>query len=91
MSVDVQWTDDDPVTGARRFVQVERWAREWRFRVRAKRREDWLVVPEPSVVMWEALLAALERRLCRDIGVSDDDIKYVRKQLAAAVKRPAPE
>jgi hypothetical protein len=84
MSVEVQWMDDDPQTGARRFVQAERWARGWTFRVRGKRRENWSALPTPGVEIWEALLAALERRLSRREGVTDDDIRFVRKQLAEA-------
>lgn len=90
MSVEVQWTDDDPRTGDRRFVQAERWAKDWTFRVRLKRREDWKAVAEPSAEMWEALLAALERRLSRREGVTDDDIRAVSKRLAEARRREEP-
>jgi len=82
MSVDIQWTDTDPMTGEKRFVSVERFAGVWTFHVRAKRREEW---GSPAVVtrdMWETLLDAIERRYQRREGVTDVDLAYVRKELA---------
>ena len=78
MSVDVQWTEADPATGDKRFVCVDRFAREWRFRVRARRRESWLEV-RPTPEMWAELLDALERRLPRREGVTEADVIAVRR------------
>ncbi|HVK16026.1 MAG TPA: hypothetical protein VM533_03695 [Fimbriiglobus sp.] len=82
MSVDVQWTDTDPDTGEKRFVSVEKFAREWLFKVRFRRRENWTVPAHVTRDMWETLLDALERRYRRREGVSEEDVKAVRKIIA---------
>jgi hypothetical protein len=79
MSVDVQWTDTDPETGEKRFVAVERFAREWHFKVRHRRRENWTKPARVTRDMWETLLDALERRYRRREGVTDEDLTAVRK------------
>jgi hypothetical protein len=86
----IEWTEEDPVTGAKRYVQAERFARKWSFKVRTRRRyENW----EPPVLvtreMWETLLDALERRYPRREGVTDEDLKQVRAMLAGW--KPPPE
>ena len=84
MSAEAQWTDIDPATEARRFVRAERFARQWRFQVRSRRREDWQNVERPPRAMWEDLLAVLERRMPRREGIDEEDMKYVRGMLAKA-------
>jgi len=79
----IEWTDLDPETGDKRFVCAEKFARQWRFKVRFRRRTDWQPSEAPSRDMWETLLDALERRYRRREGVSDDDLASVRKILAA--------
>ena len=88
MSVDVQWTDDDPDTGAKRFVRAERFAKEWKLYVRFRRRERWLDPPRITRDMWEALLDALERRSHRTEGVTDADLAFVKKALAELREPP---
>jgi hypothetical protein len=88
MSVEVQWTDTDPATGLKRFVSVDRFAGQWRFKVRPKRREDWRRVNTPGRDLWETLLEALERRVQRAEGITHEDLAAVRKTLAAM---PAPD
>ena len=78
MSVEVQWDESDPDTGAKRFVSVDRFAHQWRFRTRARRRENWLEV-RPTPAMWAELLDALERRLPRREGVTEADVIAVRR------------
>jgi hypothetical protein len=85
----IEWPDTDPVTGARRYVQAEKFARRWRFRVRFARRTNWEPPPQVTRDMWETLLDALERRYPRREGVTDADLKQVRATLAAW--KPAPE
>jgi hypothetical protein len=88
MSVEIQWTDADPETGAKRFVSVERFAGKWEFHVRFKRRENWAT---PAVVtrdMWETLLDAVERRVPRREGVTLEDVKTLRRILAALKEPP---
>jgi hypothetical protein len=83
MSVAVQWTDTDPVTGEKRFVSAERFGKVWRFQVRARRRDDW---ETPAIVtrdMLEVLQDAIQRRYQRREGVSDADLVWVQKALAA--------
>jgi hypothetical protein len=82
MSVEVQWTDADPDTGARRFVSVERFAGRWEFRVRSRRRENWARPATVTRDMWEILLEALERRYRRREGVTEADLATVRKVIA---------
>lgn len=79
----IDWTDSDPVTGEKRYVQAEKFARKWSFRVRFRRRTNW--EPPGSVTrdMWETLLDALERRYARREGVTDEDLAQVRAILAA--------
>lgn len=79
----IEWTDQDPETGERRFVCAEKFARRWRFKVRFRRRTDWQKFESPSRDMWETLLDALERRYQRREGVTDEDLAAVRKILAA--------
>lgn len=85
----IEWTDTDPVTGQKRFVQAEKFARRWTFKVRFRRRTDWRPVAAPSREMLETLLDALERRLPRREGVTDEDVARVRAQLANW--KPEPE
>lgn len=82
MSVEVQWTDTDPDTGAKRFVAVERFAGAWTFRVKFHRRGDWETPARITREMWEELLDSLERRYRRREGVSEADLAAVRKKLA---------
>ena len=69
MSVEVQWTDTDPVSGAKRFVSVDRFAGQWRFRVRAKRRDDWRTQTQITRDLWESLLQLAVILFTLDVGV----------------------
>jgi hypothetical protein len=80
--VEIEWTDLDPETGGRRFVLAAKFAREWRFRVRFKRRTNWEPAPSVTREMWETLLDALDRRYWRREGVSEVDLKAVRAVIA---------
>jgi len=81
--MEIEWIDEDPVTGGKRYVQAEKFARKWRFRVRFRRRTNWEPAPQVTREMWETLLDALERRYPRREGVTDEDLKQVRAILAA--------
>jgi hypothetical protein len=81
MSRDIQWTDTDPATGGRRFVAAEKFGRQWRFKVRARRREDWAPAAVVTRGMWEMLLDALERRAQRR-EATEEDVEAVRKIVA---------
>lgn len=78
----IEWTDTDPDTGAKRFVCAEKFARTWRFKARFRRRTEWDRGVRVTRDMWETLLDALERRYVRREGVSDDDLARVRKVIA---------
>ncbi len=80
--MEIEWTDEDPVTGAKRYVQAEKFARKWTFRVRFRRRTDWEAAPQVTREMWETLLDALERRYPRREGVTEEDLKQVRAVIA---------
>jgi hypothetical protein len=81
--MEIEWIDTDPVTGQKRFVQAEKFARKWSFRVRFRRRTDWQAAPAVTRDMWETLLDALERRYPRREGVTEEDLKQVRAAIAA--------
>jgi len=77
----IEWTDTDPETGDRRYVSADKFARQWRFRVRYKRRTDWEPALLVSREMWETLFDAMERRYRRREGITDADLDSVRKIL----------
>jgi hypothetical protein len=87
--MEIEWTDTDPDTGEKRFVCAAKFAREWRFHVRFKRRTNWEPAPAVTREMLETLLDALERRYRRREGVSEDDLARVRKVLAAWREAPS--
>ena len=80
--MEIEWVDEDPESGARRFVRAERFARRWTFKVRFRRRTDWEPAPAVTREMWETLLDALERRYPRREGVTDEDLAQVRQIIA---------
>ena len=69
----------------------EKFARQWRFKVRWQRRTDWEPARHVSRDMWEILLDGLERRYPRREGVSDEDLADVRRVLAELKEQPVPE
>jgi hypothetical protein len=79
----IQWTDIDAETGARRFIRAEKFAGRWEFRWRATRRGDWTRGLQPTQAMWLEVLDGLRRRYQRREGVSDEDVAQVEKILAA--------
>jgi hypothetical protein len=87
--MEIEWTDSDPRSGERRFVRALKFAREWSFQIRFKRRTNWEAAPVVTREMWETLLDALERRYRRREGVSEGDLARVRDLLASL--RPEPE
>jgi hypothetical protein len=89
--MEIEWTDTDPATGEKRFVCAAKFAREWRFMVRYKRRTNWEPAPAVTRDMWETLLDALERRYRRREGVSEEDIARVRRSLASCREGALPE
>ena len=82
MTIEIQWTDTDPETGARRFLCAEKFAGRWRFAWRLKRRTRWNRDLEPTRAMWEHVLDSLRRRYRRREGVTDDDITQVERIVA---------
>jgi hypothetical protein len=86
--MDIEWTDTDPETGEKRYVCAEKFARQWRFKVRFKRRTEWDRSVVPTREMWETLLDAMERRYRRREGVSDEDLAAVRKVIAGLPEEP---
>src|SRR2546426_10320930 len=82
----IKWTDTDPDTGQRRFLCVERFAGEWRFRWKLQRRGPWTRGLEPTLAMWEHVLDSLKRRYRRREGVSDKDVDQVERILADFLK-----
>lgn len=77
----IEWTDTDPATGEKRYVCAEKFSRQWRFKIRFKRRTNWDRDVAVTRDMWETLLDALERRYRRREGVSDEDLADVRRVI----------
>jgi len=82
MPVEIQWHDIDPGSGERRRLRAEKFASQWRFHWRLRRYERWQPL-EPTREMWEHVLDSLKRRYRRREGVSDADVAYVERILAA--------
>jgi len=92
--MDIEWTDTDPNTGQRRFLCAERFGGKWTFWFKYRRRGEWTHRFRPSVVAWESVLDALERRSQRRGVVSEADVQQVRKIIAqkrARLGEPEPE
>ena len=87
--MEIEWTDTDPETGERRYVCAEKFARQWRFKARFRRRTEWDRSVAVTREMWETLLDAMERRYRRREGVSDEDLQLVRKEFTAFRDAPA--
>jgi hypothetical protein len=81
MSIEIKWTDEDPESGARRFLCAERFARVWTFKWKLQRRGEWTRGLQPTRAMWEHVLDSLQRRYRRREGVTEEDIKEVEKIL----------
>ncbi|MBL8799491.1 MAG: hypothetical protein JNM56_36755 [Planctomycetia bacterium] len=79
--MEIQWTDEDPESGERRFLCAEKFARVWHFKWRLKRRTNWTKGLEPTKEMWEHVLDSLKRRYWRREGVSDEDVADVERIL----------
>jgi len=79
--MEIEWTDADPDTGEKRYVCAEKFARQWRFKVRFKRRTEWSRDVVVTRGMWEELYDAMARRYRRREGVSDEDLADVKKVL----------
>src|SRR5262249_51230316 len=79
MPIQIKWTDTDPETGQRRFLRVERFAKEWHFSRKLQRRGDWTRGLEPTLAMWEHVLDSLKRRYRRREGVSDEEVEEVER------------
>jgi hypothetical protein len=86
--MEIEWTDADPETGEKRFVRARKFAREWTFQVRFKRRTNWEPAPSVTRDMWETLLDALDRRYRRREGVSEEDLARARRVLASLRSEP---
>jgi hypothetical protein len=82
MSLVIQWTDNDPVTGQRRYLHAERFAGVWHFKYRFQRRADWTTGLRPTREMWEHILDAVQRRSQRDDGAGPEDVAQIEQILA---------
>jgi hypothetical protein len=80
MPIEIQWTDEDPETGQRRYLRAEKFAREWSFQLKLLRRGEWAPI-KATRAMWEHVLDSLKRRYRRREGVSDEDITQVDRVL----------
>jgi hypothetical protein len=89
--MEIEWTDTDPVTGERRYVNARKWARKWEFRIRHHRRGEWERTENVSRDMWETLLEAMDRRYWRREGIHEEDLKVVKKILAEYKEPPTLE
>jgi len=90
MALEIKWDVRDEETGERLYYLAERFAKQWHFKRRPKRRGIWDKV-EPTREMWEEPLDALRRRLPRREGVEDADVEFAEKALAALPPPPDPD
>ncbi|MFO0880675.1 MAG: hypothetical protein U0840_25285 [Gemmataceae bacterium] len=81
MGIEIKWTTEDPTTGERRIISAEKFARQWFFKWKQHRRDDWTTGLEPTRAMWEHILDSLKRRYQRREGVSEEDIADLEKIL----------
>lgn len=79
--MEIKWNDKDPISGVKRQLRADRFAKQWRFATRSGRGEQWQHGLEPTLEMWEHVLDTLERRYRRRDGVSDEDILQVKQLL----------
>ena len=79
--MEIKWIDRDPVTGEKRQLRADRFAKQWRFATRSRRGEQWQRGLEPTLEIWEHVLDTLERRYRRRDGVSDEDVLQVKQLL----------
>jgi hypothetical protein len=89
--MDIKWTDRDPETGERRFIRAERFAGFWKFHYRSTRRGVWTRLHPPTIEMWEEVLDALQRRVPRREGATEEDVKQVQTILAELRARHGPD
>jgi hypothetical protein len=81
MPIEIKWDDTDPESGGRRFLRAAKFAAEWHFSYRLRRRDvRWLRL-KPTRAMWEHVLDSLKRRYRRREGVSDADVEQVERLL----------
>jgi len=81
MPIEIQWHDEDPATGERRFLCADKFAGVWSFKWRLRRRTDWTKGLQPTKAMWEHILESLQRRYRRRQGVSEADVTQVERIL----------
>lgn len=89
--MEIKWTDEYPLTGQRRFLCAERFARVWSFKWKLQRRGDWSRGLEPTLAMWEHVLDSLKKRYRRREGVSDEDVEQVERIVKDWLRREAEE
>jgi hypothetical protein len=83
MPIEIQWNDEDPQSGTRRYLRAEKFAGQWHFKWKLTRRGEWHKGLQPTREMWEHVLDSLKRRYVRREGVSDEDVAQVEKILKA--------
>jgi hypothetical protein len=83
MPIEIQWNDEDPQSGGRRYLRAEKFAGQWHFKWKLTRRGEWHKGLQPTRAMWEHVLDSLKRRYVRREGVSDEDVAQVEKILKA--------
>jgi hypothetical protein len=81
MPIEIKWDDTDPESGGRRFLRAAKFAGEWQFSYRLRRRDVRWLRMEPTRDMWEHVLDSLKRRYRRREGVSDADVDQVERVL----------
>ncbi len=79
--MEIKWTDTDPESGGRRFLRAEKFAGQWRFSYRLRRRDVQWRRLEPTRAMWDHVLQSLQNRYRRREGVSDEDVEQVERLL----------
>src|SRR5262249_7655084 len=81
MPIEIQWADEGPEAGQRRFLRAEKFAGQWSFMWKLERRGEWHKGLKPTRAIWEHVLDSLQRRYRRREGVDEDDLKQVERIL----------
>jgi len=81
VTLEIKWTDLDPESGERRFLRAEKFAGQWHFSYRNRRRDVRWRSLEATRPMWEHVLDSLRRRLQRREGVDEADVRQVEAVL----------
>jgi hypothetical protein len=75
---EVSWKGQTP-EGVRREVYAKKTGTTWKFYAREKRFDKWLLISEPPLEDWLALLDGVQRRIARRLLRPEEEDRLKRK------------